>query len=896
MQAAQTTTRDEEHEAVTLSEILAYLNPPNQDYASLASRAKLSIASYQQRGPRYHVEAGMASYFFLFGRGYLYWQQNYLYNTIHEYFYSAYVRATSMSKEIAQNQALNGLLYYFSRMMIHYSRCENSVISNNPSAWEFHSAKALSFANAVLAILDGRRNELLAAFQEDASGILATIRQYVATNSTLYKSINLSARVYLGAKVESTEINAALEQVKTLPSAELASEMNAHLTFARRYLGLKQHSPADIIIRRANVTLRGIGSIPEIEHIKRIFDLFDDPEYGYKKMKEEVQKIGGLPAQTVDLSAMQDIFETALGVDNLKELEFDLTPNRDEDDTSPNGISPSLTFTLNDGNVTLPYVADKFVVKISRLGTVSVEITFGVEDISLSHLRQIETLVAPHMGEISITWEGMHPDSHEQKHGTQASSQVMQTNFVEQYLLVQDALNTLRAMPGVWDVYQNWTTSILPAYAQFLAETIDEPTNLSTYREKLEEEEAEDDAPDMTSASKKKKLTPEQLNIQENIVKWEGYYAAMNRHIVEIRSAIVASRNPDAQKVLADLMPSNVKSGYFKDIFQQIFDGLCDYLNHLAKKHGLSPTGIDYDPNIGWQTIVCCTNLALRQADGQTTDIEDIAAIEGLDDFKGLLIQSREARATIEDWHLVKEPAYQNRAIIRSHTSDFMVLSENRAFLFFCDDPQYLVDQYVSTVRIIANLRAIVVAFNEQIKNELTRLNKFQITYENTLKGGKSAELNALNDNLDEHRSQIEALRIRAGQVLELLRSSMLSKYPDHSDLMKALIADSNILAVRDALKENVAELDRFQGYVGTRLQKRIADISESQQRFMNILLLIIGVVSSAAAIEPISQLIIRVARFFGTSLTLADVDIYVIAGLVAIFSGILLWRTRRPR
>jgi hypothetical protein len=883
-QATQTPKAQAEH-TITLKDILAYLNPPNQDYDRLTSRAEQAFDAYQARGPRYATEAAVAAYFFLFGRGYLYWQQNYLYNTIHEYFYGAYARATAVSPAITRNQALNEFLLSFSRMMIHYSRCENSVISNNPSAWEYHSARALFFADKVITLIEHQAHELSAAFQADTPDIFqTTLYQYVQTNITLYQGINLCARVYLGEPVAVEQIDVFLAKKATLPSAELASELNAHLTAAKRYLILKQREPGDIIIKHADVTLRAVCSVEELDYIVRVFDKFDDAGYGPEKMQSELQHYARLPVSAVSMTPMQDIFETAVGVENLKELEVDLTSNADD---APESVgSAALAFTLNDGNTIKHYVADQFVVKISRLGTVSIEVVFGVDDIPLAHLRQIETLVAPHMGEIGITWQALQT--------TSQGASTEQTNFIEQYLAVQDEQQTLRSIPGVEQAYDIWTKK-LQEYAQFLATDIDEPTNLITFRE------AQDEAREENATAPSKDTSAESSIGQKKIKAWEAYYQAMNVQIVALRQAITQSAHPAAQALLeklalpdVQLAPANGRFGYFKDLFRLIVDGLDDYLNHLRDRHGTPDTCIVYDPNIGWQTIVSCTHLAI--SDG-LQEIEDIAQIAKREDFKGLLVQSREARSTIDDWYYTQEPEYQNRAVIRSHITDFMVLSENRAFLFFYDDPQYIVDQYITSARIVGNLRAIVIAFNLRIKAELDRLNNDQEHFAEILKRGKARELAAYYDQLNEDRQRIETLRLRAGQVLELLRSFSLSKYQDHSALLTALIHDSNVLTVRDALKENVVELDHFQEYVSNQTQKRITANTASQQGLIAALLAIVSVVGAIAGIEPFANLIIRIAQSDGATLNLVQVDQAIIIGLVVVFiSGILIWRVRRPR
>ncbi len=111
-----------------LTAILSLLNPPQQDYATLADEAWHFLNTLPSEPS---VERVLTTYFELFASGYAYWQQTYNYPKIHEYFYGAYLRAKKIARQSFPTKTIE-MLEMMTKAMIAYTNCENALINNDP--------------------------------------------------------------------------------------------------------------------------------------------------------------------------------------------------------------------------------------------------------------------------------------------------------------------------------------------------------------------------------------------------------------------------------------------------------------------------------------------------------------------------------------------------------------------------------------------------------------------------------------------------------------------------------------------------------------------------------------------------------------------------------------------
>ncbi len=125
-----------------------------------------------------------------------------------------------------------------------------------------------------------------------------------------------------------------------------------------------------------------------------------------------------------------DIFETVLGKQYLDQIIFDFSPDE-----------PVLTFKLNMGSKEIVYQPDVFHISIARFGTISVEFGIPLEDVSIPHVRALESLISPHAGRLDIAWKGVSEVLEEPGEDSNAANPI---DFVEYFLYCQEMLCSLQ--------------------------------------------------------------------------------------------------------------------------------------------------------------------------------------------------------------------------------------------------------------------------------------------------------------------------------------------------------------------------------------------------------------------------------------------------------------------
>jgi hypothetical protein len=598
------------------------------------------------------------------------------------------------------------------------------------------------------------------------------------------------------------------------------------------------------------------------------------------KLVEYVRQASGLPITAVRPAVLQDLFETWLGYAYLDQIVFDLDPK-----------DGALSFTIYDGEQPRHYEVETLQVRVARFGSISVEFGLIAERASVSHLRVVESLIAPHAGRFQPVWRNS------PKETTRARA-----NYVDAYLNAQDWIaRAERAMSAGTDAMgQRALDALRGAMARWQRAL----AGLSDYFRA--------ESPDAAAMEMLLEETPEAQRLR-------ALYASLRQCRASAREQaqawlqVPAHRGLPRYSELESLAERDFSTsesfGYLSDIAEEIFERLtaffatlltdgserCVYLQvtDVKPSHDLRRI-LTYDPSTGWQAIVSCDAFMVEPR--QASALGSAGAVIEADsrvlakhpDFKGLLIQNREARASLDDWHFVMEPKFNNLATIRSHETDLMVLGQNRCLLYLPDDPQYLVAQYVASSAIVGDIRTIVLAFNMTAKTQITTLEIFVPNIQKRRASGLRDWRDALLDN----RAGIEEFRTNADQVLELLRSYAISKYQDHSELLRAMLQDSGVQDFMLSWERNRETLDHYHGYLTEVIQRKIREREQSNQGFMTWLLLILSFLSGLSAIDPIATVL---AQVFGNTYRLLIEDIlYSAIGLFVVVGAILIWVRNR--
>lgn len=828
-----------------LARILGFLNPPQQKYDVLADEAwgHLDTTFF----PNPSVERDLALYFARFSQGYVIWQDSYNYPKIHEYFYAAYLQATKESTSVLAPE-LKDMLNHLTKAVIAATHCENALISNNPKGL----LDAARQAGRGYRVALGRLN------QSTLNSLLGEpIESFLRMNIEHSRGLELCAEMYLAPEHISTdqlgEVMAILESLGH-KSRELTSELRAHFVCTQRLAQVYSQRSTDLQVKNATLWIRATGYLNE-EQVARVFE--DLKHTGDDKLNAICRQTG-MHIESIWHRNLMDIFETVLGETYLDQVVFYLSS-----DTSP------LTFTIRDGIKEIAYTVDACQVYIARIGSVSVEFEIPLQDASVSHMRVLESLIAPHAGEFEFIWHSPQRDlftdiSHES------------TDYVDCFLSAR-----------------KWIMSISQALVGKEAHTLTKMAQALAEWERVLDNLAESFPHEFKESGDEEKVSPQQSCFQrlhELAQQWIQEAEALGED--SLQTLIQRGK---------EIFPPGYRFSHFMDIAEEIFDHLKRYFLPANASGEAQDTSTFFDSSTGWQTIVLCDNLVEIAHPGKQVEpvsMWDYRRLTGHKEFKGLVIQNREARSAIDDWLFVATPDYQNLAKIRSHEHDVMCMGENRAFLYLPDDPQFLTMQYVETVRLIDNIRNILFWFNHRAKEQINDLERFltekqldgkktsikqsqkdheaslaaQEPIKNLLKEKDSEDKKGLkakkfdgkisdkqlkkdHEEILSYHNQIEIFRTQADKILDLLRACTVSRYQDHGDLLNAMIRESRLNATRDSLEHNISTLEHFHAYLSGLIDQHLADRAEKGQNLTNGILFALAVLGGLAAIPALPTL-----------------------------------------
>lgn len=817
-----------------LAEVLSFLNPPQQDYEKLADRA---ITLLGELPPRPSVARALAAYCDLFGRGYDLWQKTYDYPRIHEYLYGAYLEAQSKGGT-ALSPAAAEVLRQLSEAIIAYTWCENSLITNDPEGLFQHSADAIGHADAGLAALPGAG--LPAA-------LAAPIREYLQFNRALFAGQHCCATGYLAAREHSDlsaeDYQTLDESLATLKakSYELYSELRAHYTFMKlqieQGLDAARTGNPGLLVRQGDMLLRGIGYIGE-NLVDGLFTEHDKSPESAEKLVADAREQTGLPIASIHSTYLPDVFETALGRDYRAQMTVDLCMEDTE-----------LSFVVPDGRERVAYVADKFQVTISRFGSIALEVGCSVEGnpdpedpsetrgTSVSHVRILESMVGPHTGRFPIDWVGA-PETLEDDVQLLAARRML--TFVDTYLRARDWVGRLRAVAPEPEVER--LAAALAVWHTALARLV--PHLPPPGAAGGEGEQAISEG----LADSYRELRGRRDDMRKLARDW------MERHPEPELAAEVAEGR--------DIFPEGLRFGRLMDVGEIVLGRIRKFLEARygadvqAKErraggeyHDIRYTS-GFDSNTGWQTVFCCNQLHLKIPDG--TQIEprtpnDFMRVRESADFKGFQVQSREARAGLDDWPFASDADVRNLAQIRSHLTDVMYVGENRTFLWFPDDPQFIMIQYIESARLIGDIRVLVLTYNESAKKQIRTTERML----DIIKSGRRLP-RRLAGQFEAGRSDITIFRTHGDKILDLLRACTISKYEDHGKLLAQMLIESKAGNAQDALEHNLKTLDEFYAYITQVLQRRVEARTHSGQTLMASVLGILTAVSALSAVPAL--------------------------------------------
>jgi hypothetical protein len=808
-----------------LGEILELLTPPLEILASRLS----DFLSNPNLSPEPSTERVLATYFELFAHGFSLWDITYNYDKVHEYFYAGYLKAKKEAGENTPQELLEMLemLEKFTMAMIAFTWCENAMLCDDPKGLLIASTDTVTYMEEAKRLL---------CCSSLASRLRSPIEQYCDLYLKNFRGLKLCAEMYLaGLAKEDISISKQREVEQLLSSLEIsspeiASILRAHYIFAQRFSQAQTRRNPDLRIKEGKLLLRAIGYAGE-ELVKALFDKCKGNKIP-KEVCDIAREKSKLKIVSVRGSYMQDIFDTILGDEYFQTIIIELSNINSSSEDS------GITFLIRDGEEEIQYSIETFQVYLTYFGSISVDFSISLKrDTSVSHIRVLESLISPHSGRFDFIWRDAPSDSGQEY-----------TNYVDYFLRSQAWVESIRQarhnhqelsikVAGMDSVLKKWQEQLCKL-ATWLPRQSTEPSIelteqvLPEYEFKTHQEKAESPIESVYKALYQECF----LCMRDLAHQW-------------IEQAETSSSLAELVQEGKRLFPQGVncvRFGRLMDIAQEVWKHIERYLlSNLPEGNDASSSEMQtepnddfrcqlhFDPNLGWSTILSCNRFILVERDGEKIELTtdwDHQQVFDHPEFKGLIIQSREARAALYDWLFVVTPPYRNLATIRSHKTDMMCITENRTFLYLPDDPIYLVKQYIETSRLLNDLRILVLSFNVIAKGQIKGLESYIGGIERP-KNDNKRSLSKYDNSLSRRRIQIEVFRTNAEKILDLLRSCNISKYQDHSDLMKEMIKESRVDNIRDSLEHNIVNLDRFHAYLTERLKRRIDESSEITQR-----------------------------------------------------------------
>ena len=877
-----------------LSHILAHMLASLQDYPTLADE----LLRFLQQHPTLLLEI-LATYFELFATGYAHWQQSYDYPHIHEYFYGAYLQARRLAK--GNYPDIITMLEEMTYAFIAYTGCENALINNDPQALARSAKEAIEHGEkAQKSREEADKQPSTSALDHE---LLKPINNYMQINLHLWRGLAICAEGYLRiskgkilSSSEQKDMDSHLDYLEE-KSPELFSELNAHYAFVRQLNDLYGGKPKTIRIKRGTVFLRAIGYVGK-EVVAAFFERF--AKENSIDLCKDMQNQTQLPVQTIRSSYTMDIFETVLGKQFHQPIVFELSA----DDQTSNNQTPILTFKAHNKF----YAIESIQITLNHLGTIAIEFSIPIEDASISHVRMLESLIGPHAGRFNFTWwdgsknASKDPDNSAHNKHTSEDPDNPARDYTEIFLqckkLKEEIKNTLSTKRWEDDLKQeidgkmNSIDVILGEWEKNLEEI---SYNLPQYSAGVDND-------------KKEALRKEYKSLI-------NHYTEISQLIDPLKQKVQNLQDSDNLPLaqLFELFPEGKTFGLLMGLAQFLLDATMNFLEqkyiegfsakerkNFQKNKGEEDIryASSFDSYLGWQSIVECKQLLVIDTNGNELKygpgtVLPYSEVLTYPEFKSFAIWPREARAGIDDWLFVTAPQIENLATIRSHTHDVLYVGSHKAFLWFPDDPQFLTDQYLETIRFIAEIRALVLTFNNNAKLQIDLLEKVLTN----LKNRKGNNRKKIREELLERRSNIEIFHIYAERVLDLLRACTVSRYQDHSELLKRMLKASQADDSQASLENNIESISNLHTYISDSLKQRIDERTQSSQNRIGCLVFFLTIVSTVSALISVLPFIDTILLRASIIISHMPLVVFLIIGLALLIIGMLiffiLWRRK---
>ncbi len=245
--------------------------------------------------------------------------------------------------------------------------------------------------------------------------------------------------------------------------------------------------------------------------------------------------------------------------------------------------------------------------------------------------------------------------------------------------------------------------------------------------------------------------------------------------------------------------------------------------------------------DVGWYSHVQVRSLSIEDSQGNSDVLTDsFEKIKEHPDVQGFLIEPREARASFDDWRFMtfRWMGYQNLALIRSHPCDAFFVSENRAFLYFPDDPKFLADQYEVTVELMIWL-GTALKFCEALSQRLVQ---------HVLDGLNTDGSDLDHKTVARHLDWISRLRVQAGAIQALVSKTGISRYADHGELMTQMVENMMFPRIAKLLDNRLIQFDEYYKKID---ETREHD-SERRSRLSELLLVLLGTLLAVSNVPAI--------------------------------------------
>ena len=656
------------------------------------------------------------------------WDVSYDYPRIRGMCWLAKYTLKEMHNESKSDESISTALVYYSESYLHYTETENAFVSNNPKMLAYHSEKAIT-----------ELNKCLLSIEEEEEEVFSFITEMAETKKIYFNGLHLFA-ITLEQLLDEVlphdaftdrlaELDKLLQDLEEAEDETLHSELHSHRAFLKYHSELvySNSKPPELY---CNATIiYGACSYVTNEILQQVnADIVNKNNTDISKwLDDDID-------DKISTEALQDIFETSLGKENMGSSLIEL----DE--------------------WTLHYYGKQYAVsptiKISNLGIISMEFSIDVENVSEMEIQSLVDLIAPHAPQAII-----YPSSIE----------IDQLPEIYHPFLVSEM------------ILYSWNSTI-DFLTDYKAEILKETKQLASN-------------PDIN------------VGLESIFTKTESFHQRLD-DILRGTTEYVAA------KQLVD----NTEN-YFREIIDNHVESI---MKGLHEKFTFNKFNTSWDTERDWYSVVKFTSIYQDEDHGYLTFPELLSN----DRFHWMLAPSRESKASIADWikvaHRVSES--ENLATIRSHLTDFMIVRGKQAYLYFPDNPYYLIDyEYMETLRLMFWIRTLINAFTELGVIYHKRAHYLRNAF---LKVKSHPKLQHI---MQDENQLAEYFKLEADEKLNLLQECLISRYEDHAKLMRATIEKMGLEPAKEALVARINKVVTTQEFLERQIQYVIERFKEQR-------------------------------------------------------------------